>query len=81
MHRVARELKAAGWRLKEVTTDNGSDELPRKLGVIAHNVPRTRWEGAPVAKRCHLIPTPGAALVPFMDFAVASGWPETVPRG
>ena len=61
---MARELKAAGWRLKEVTTDNGSDELPRKLGAITHNVARTRWEGSPVAKRCHLIPTPGAALVP-----------------
>jgi transposase InsO family protein len=25
LHRVARELKAAGWRLREVTTDNGSE--------------------------------------------------------
>src|SRR5256714_4189402 len=25
LHRVARELKAAGWRLQEVTTDNGSE--------------------------------------------------------
>jgi transposase InsO family protein len=25
LHRVARELKAAGWRLGEVTTDNGSE--------------------------------------------------------
>jgi transposase InsO family protein len=25
VHRVARELKAAGWKLKEVTTDNGSE--------------------------------------------------------
>jgi transposase InsO family protein len=25
VHRVARELKAAGWRLQEVTTDNGSE--------------------------------------------------------
>jgi transposase InsO family protein len=25
VHRVARELKAAGWRLCEVTTDNGSE--------------------------------------------------------
>jgi transposase len=25
VHRVARELKAAGWRLREVTTDNGSE--------------------------------------------------------
>jgi transposase InsO family protein len=25
LHRVARELKAAGWKLREVTTDNGSE--------------------------------------------------------
>src|SRR3954469_4832713 len=25
LHRVARELKAAGWKLSEVTTDNGSE--------------------------------------------------------
>ena len=25
LHRVARELKAAGWKLEEVTTDNGSE--------------------------------------------------------
>ena len=25
VHRVARELKAAGWRLRELTTDNGSE--------------------------------------------------------
>ena len=25
VHRVARELKAAGWKLREVTTDNGSE--------------------------------------------------------
>ena len=25
VHRVARELRAAGWKLKEVTTDNGSE--------------------------------------------------------
>ena len=43
--------------------------------------PPARWESAPVAKRCRLIPMPGAALVLFMDFAVASGWLETVPRG
>jgi len=25
LHRVARELAAAGWRLREITTDNGSE--------------------------------------------------------
>jgi transposase len=33
VHRVARELKATGWRLQEVTTDNGSRvPRPRVLG-------------------------------------------------
>jgi transposase InsO family protein len=32
LHRVARELKAAGWRLREVTTDNGSEFRSREFG-------------------------------------------------
>jgi transposase InsO family protein len=32
VHRVARELKAAGWRLQEVTTDNGSEFRAREFG-------------------------------------------------
>jgi transposase InsO family protein len=32
VHRVARELKAAGWRLDEVTTDNGSEFRARRFG-------------------------------------------------
>jgi transposase InsO family protein len=32
VHRVARELKAAGWRLGEVTTDNGSEFRAREFG-------------------------------------------------
>ena len=32
MHRVARERKAAGWRLQEVTTDNGSEFRAREFG-------------------------------------------------
>ena len=32
VHRVARELKAAGWRLHEVTTDNGSEFRAREFG-------------------------------------------------
>jgi transposase InsO family protein len=40
LHRVASELAAAGWRLQEVTTDNGSEfdarefrDTVTKLGV------------------------------------------------
>ena len=32
LHRVCRELKAAGWKLKEVTTDNGSEFRARAFG-------------------------------------------------
>ena len=32
VHRVARELKAAGWRLQEITTDNGSEFAARQFG-------------------------------------------------
>jgi transposase InsO family protein len=35
VHLVARELKAAGWRLKEVTTDNGSEFRSREFGDAA----------------------------------------------
>ena len=33
VHLVARELKAAGWRLREVTTDNGSEFRSKDFGV------------------------------------------------
>jgi transposase InsO family protein len=33
VHRVARELKAAGWRLREVTTHNGSEFRAREFGA------------------------------------------------
>jgi transposase InsO family protein len=33
LHRVCRELKAAGWRLREVTTDNGSEFRAREFGA------------------------------------------------
>jgi transposase InsO family protein len=33
LHRVARELKAAGWQLQEVTTDNGSEFRARDFGA------------------------------------------------
>jgi transposase InsO family protein len=32
LHRVAGELKAAGWKLREVTTDNGSEFRSREFG-------------------------------------------------
>jgi transposase InsO family protein len=32
LHRVARELKAAGWKLREVGTDNGSEFRSRQFG-------------------------------------------------
>jgi transposase InsO family protein len=32
VHRVARELRAAGWKLGEVTTDNGSEFRGREFG-------------------------------------------------
>ena len=32
LHRVARELKAAGWRLREVGTDNGSEFRSKQFG-------------------------------------------------
>jgi transposase InsO family protein len=32
VHRVARELAAAGWKLREVTTDNGSEFRAREFG-------------------------------------------------
>ena len=32
LHRVAKELKAAGWKLQEVTTDNGSEFRSHEFG-------------------------------------------------
>jgi transposase InsO family protein len=37
LHRVARELKAAGWRLREVTTDNGSEFRSKEFGEAVHS--------------------------------------------
>jgi hypothetical protein len=34
VHRVARELKTAGWMLGEVTTDNGSELRAAGFGEI-----------------------------------------------
>jgi Integrase core domain len=38
VHRVARELKAAGWRLKEATTDNGSEFRSRHFEAAVEAV-------------------------------------------
>lgn len=37
VHRVAAELKAAGWRLREVTTDNGSEFRSQQFGQAVEN--------------------------------------------
>src|SRR5918998_5439525 len=38
VHRVARELKAAGWKLGEVTTDNGSEFRAHEFGEACEAV-------------------------------------------
>jgi transposase InsO family protein len=38
IHRVARELKAAGWRLEEVTTDNGSEFRAKEFGSVVEGL-------------------------------------------
>ena len=38
LHRVARELKAGGWRLGEVTTDNGSEFRARQFGDAVEQI-------------------------------------------
>ena len=38
LHRVASELAAAGWRLKEVTTDNGSEFRAKHFGAAVERL-------------------------------------------
>jgi transposase InsO family protein len=38
VHLVARELKPAGWRLREITTDNGSEFRAREFGEAVESV-------------------------------------------
>jgi transposase InsO family protein len=55
VHRVARELKAAGWRLKEVTTDNGSEFAAREFGSACERVGARQWRikaGNPNSNGC-----------------------------
>jgi transposase InsO family protein len=55
LHRVARELKAAGWKLREVTTDNGSEFRSRAFGeAVEQHGARQRFikAGRPNSNGC-----------------------------
>jgi transposase InsO family protein len=54
-HRVARELKAAGWKLSQITTDNGSEFASREFGAACHAVGAQQWRikaGNPNSNGC-----------------------------
>jgi transposase InsO family protein len=54
-HRVARELKAAGWKLGQITTDNGSEFASREFGAACHAVGAQQWRikaGNPNSNGC-----------------------------
>ena len=55
VHRVARELKAAGWKLGQITTDNGSEFAAREFGAACHAVGAQQWRikaGNPNSNGC-----------------------------
>ena len=55
LHRVARELKAAGWKLRQVGTDNGSEFRARQFGhAVEHLGARQRFikAGRPNSNGC-----------------------------
>ena len=55
VHRVARELRAAGWRLREVTTDNGSEFASREFGAACEAAGARQWRikaGNPNSNGC-----------------------------
>jgi transposase InsO family protein len=55
LHRVARELAAAGWKLREVTTDNGSEFRARQFrDTVSELDARQRFirAGRPNSKGC-----------------------------
>jgi transposase InsO family protein len=55
LHRVARELKAAGWKLQEATTDNGSEFRSHQFGraVAAEGAAQRRIKaGRPNSNGC-----------------------------
>jgi transposase InsO family protein len=55
VHRVARELRAAGWKLSEVTSDNGSEFASREFGDAVEAVGARQWRikaGRPNSNGC-----------------------------
>jgi transposase InsO family protein len=55
VHRVARELRAAGWKLKEVTTDNGSEFASKEFGAAVKATGARQWRikaGRPNSNGC-----------------------------
>jgi transposase InsO family protein len=55
LHRVAKQLKAAGWQLREVTTDNGSEFRSREFrNAVDHLEARQRFikAGRPNSNGC-----------------------------
>ena len=55
VHRVARELRAAGWKLKEVTTDNGSEFASKEFGATCEATGARQWRikaGRPNSNGC-----------------------------
>jgi transposase InsO family protein len=55
VHRVARELKAAGWKLGQVTTDNGSEFASREFGRAVEAERARQWRikaGNPNSNGC-----------------------------
>jgi transposase InsO family protein len=55
VHRVARELRAAGWRLREVTTDNGSEFASKEFGAACEALGARQWRikaGRPDSNGC-----------------------------
>jgi transposase InsO family protein len=55
VHRVAHELEGAGWRLREVTTDNGSEFTSREFGDAIEALGARQWRikaGRPNSNGC-----------------------------
>jgi transposase InsO family protein len=55
VHRVARELKAAGWKLAQVTTDNGSEFASQEFGAACAAEGARQWRikaGNPNSNGC-----------------------------
>jgi transposase InsO family protein len=55
VHRVARELRAAGWKLGQITTDNGSEFRSKQFGAACERVGARQWRikaGNPNSNGC-----------------------------